>query len=308
VTVRVGDRQLALSNLDKILYPAAGVTKAEVINYYSHIAPVLLPHLAGRPVTMIRYPDGVDRPAFFEKNTPRGAPDWLPRARLPSTSSRESRTGSGTGRGDTIDYPLIPDLPALVWAANLAALELHVPQWRIAPGPTRGLPDRLVFDLDPGEGTTILECAQLAQRLRALLEADGLTPFPCTSGSKGIQLYCPIHTDNPDQPSAYARTLAQQLARETPDTVTAVMAKARRTGKVFIDWSQNNPHKTTITPYSLRGRDHPTVATPITWHEVSTCQRPEQLTFTADDVLHRVDDTGDHLANLTDSAVDLPAP
>jgi bifunctional non-homologous end joining protein LigD len=300
VHVRVGDRQLALSNLDKVLYPADGFTKAEVINYYSRIAPVLLPHLADRPVTMIRYPDGVDHPAFFEKNTPHGAPDWLPRARLPSTGSR--------GSGDTIDYPLIPDLPALVWAANLAALELHVPQWRITPGPVRSLPDRLVFDLDPGEGSTIVECAQVALRLRALLEADGLTPFPCTSGSKGMQLYCPIHTDQPDHPSAYARTVAQQLARETPDTVTAVMAKARRTGKVFIDWSQNNPHKTTISPYSLRGRDQPTVATPITWDEVTTCRQPEQLTFTADDVLHRIQDTGDPLAGMTDSIAEMPIP
>lgn len=298
VTVQVGQRQLSLSNLDKVLYPTDGFTKAEVINYYSRIAPFLLPHLIGRPVTFIRFPNGVDGPQFFEKNVAQGAPDWLPRVTLPSTGSR--------GSGQTIDYPLIEDLPALVWAANLAALELHVPQWTVGPDATRNPPDRLVFDLDPGPGTTVVDCARVAERLRDILLVDGLTPFAKTSGSKGMQVYCAIHTDDPQAPSAYAKTLAQRLARETPDRVTATMAKAARTGRVFIDWSQNNPHKTTIAPYSLRGREHPTVATPVTWDEVQSCEEIADLTFTAEDVLHRVAADGDVIADLTRDHAPLP--
>jgi bifunctional non-homologous end joining protein LigD len=298
ITVRVGDRQLSLSNLDKVLYPADGFTKAEVINYYSRVAPHLVPHLAGRPVTFIRFPDGVDGQQFFEKNVARGAPDWLPTAKLPSTGSR--------GRGETVEYPLIEDLPALVWAANMAALELHVPQWTVGPDDTRNLPDLLVFDLDPGPGTTIVDCARIAERLHDLLVDDGLTPWAKTSGSKGMQVYCGIHTQDAQAPSAYAKALALRLAKQTPDHVTATMAKAARNGRVFIDWSQNNPHKTTIAPYSLRGREHPTVATPVTWDEVRACRQPEMLTFTADDVLRRVDELGDLFAGVADARAALP--
>jgi hypothetical protein len=176
VVVQAGKRQLTLSNLDKALYPD-GFTKGEVINYYSRIAPVLLPHLAGRPVTFIRLPHGVGGQQFFEKNVPKGAPEWLPTVTLPSSGSR--------GHGETIEYVLLEELPALVWAANMAALELHIPQWTVAPDGARGTPDRLVFDLDPGPGTTIVECCRVAERLRELLLADGLTPFAKTSGSKG---------------------------------------------------------------------------------------------------------------------------
>nr|WP_245804855.1 non-homologous end-joining DNA ligase [Amycolatopsis australiensis] len=303
VTVQAGARRLTLSNLDKQLYPS-GFTKGEVVHYYSRVAPVLLPHLAGRPVTFIRFPDGVGDQQFFEKNVPNGAPGWLPSVALPSTGARSRHAE----RGEPITYPLLDELGALVWAANMAALELHVPQWRIDPGPpaARGLPDRLVFDLDPGPGTSIVECCRVAERLHDLLATDGLTPFAKTSGSKGMQLYCGIDVDDPGAPSAYAKRLAQQLARETPDQVTAVMAKAQRTGRVFIDWSQNNPAKTTIAPYSLRGRDSPTVSTPITWDEVRACQRAGQLVFTAEDVLDRIDDHGDLLADLNHTRTALP--
>ncbi|WIX98741.1 DNA ligase D [Amycolatopsis mongoliensis] len=297
ITVQAGNRRLTLSNLDKVLYPADGFTKGEVINYYSRIAPVLLPHLAGRPVTFIRYPDGVDGEKWFGKNVPQGAPSWLRTVRLPSTGSR--------GGGGTIDYPLLDDLPALVWSANMAALELHVPQWTVKAG-TRQPPDRLVFDLDPGPGTSVVDCARVAERLHDVLVADGLTPYAKTSGSKGMQLYCGIRTENASAPSAYAKRLAQRLARETPDSVTAVMAKAQRGGRVFIDWSQNNPAKTTVAPYSLRGRDHPTVSTPVTWDEVRACRHVNHLTFTADEVLDRVEEYGDLLAGLAESAAPLP--
>ncbi|WP_372661712.1 DNA ligase D [Amycolatopsis kentuckyensis] len=298
ITVQAGNRRLTLSNLDKVLYPADGFTKGEVINYYSRIAPVLLPHLAGRPVTFIRYPNGVGGEKWFEKNVPNGAPPWLRTVRLPSTGSR--------GSGDTIDYPLLDDLPALVWSANMAALELHVPQWTVTPDASRRPPDRLVFDLDPGPGTTVVDCARVAERLHDVLVADGLTPFAKTSGSKGMQLYCGIRTDDPAAPSVYAKRLAQQLARETPGAVTAVMAKAQRGGRVFIDWSQNNPAKTTVAPYSLRGRDHPTVSTPVTWDEVRACRHVNHLTFTAEEVLDRVDEHGDLLAGLAENRAPLP--
>ncbi|GLZ42847.1 hypothetical protein Acsp05_64710 [Actinokineospora sp. NBRC 105648] len=300
ITVQAGTRRLTLSNLDKVLYPADGFTKGEVIHYYSRIAPVLLPHLAGRPVTTIRFPDGVDGEQFFEKNTPKGAPPWLPTTRLPSSGSR-----SGRGPG-TIEYPLLDELAALVWIANLAALELHVPQWTIGPGPTRRPPDRLVFDLDPGPDTTIVDCCRVAERLREVLIADGLTPVAKTSGSKGMQIYAGIRTRQPERPSTYAKTLAERFAAQTPELVTATMAKNHRHGKVFIDWSQNNPAKTTIAPYSLRGREHPTVSTPITWDEVHTCHHPDQLVFTADNVLDRIDDHGDLFAIVITTRAALP--
>ncbi|WP_340688392.1 DNA ligase D [Amycolatopsis coloradensis] len=297
IAVQAGRRRLTLSNLDKVLYPD-GFTKGEVINYYSRIAPVLLPHLAGRPVTFIRFPDGVGGEQFFEKNVPHGAPSWLPTVRIARSGAR--------GSGEPITYALLDELAAVVWAANMAALELHVPQWTVDGDGVRRPPDRLVFDLDPGPGTSIVHCCGVAERLRDALTEDGLTPLAKTSGSKGMQLYCAITTDDSAAPSAYAKKLAQRLVRETPDLVTAVMAKAQRSGRVFIDWSQNNPAKTTVAPYSLRGRDHPTVSTPITWDEIRACRRPAQLVFTADDVLERVDDHGDLLADLDTTRAALP--
>jgi bifunctional non-homologous end joining protein LigD len=297
VTVQVGPRRLTLSNLDKQLYPD-GYTKAEVIHYYTLVAPALLPHLAGRPVTFIRFPNGVGGQQFFEKNIAAGAPEWVRTAPLPHSGSR--------GRGGIIEYPLIDDLPALVWAANLAALELHVPQWTVGRGSVRRPPDRVVFDLDPGPDTSIVECARVAERLREILVEDGLTPIAKTSGSKGMQVYCGIRTRNPQRPAEYAKALAERLAAQTPALVTAKMAKALRPGKVFIDWSQNNPAKTTVAPYSLRGRDHPTVSTPLTWDEVAACRHPEDLVFTADDVLVRVEEMGDLFGALADTRAALP--
>ncbi len=297
IAVQAGGRQLTLSNLDKALFPD-GFTKGEVINYYSRIAPVLLPHLTGRPVTFIRFPDGVDGEQFFEKNVPQSAPGWLPTVRIARSGAR--------GSGEAITYALLNELAAVVWAANMAALELHVPQWTVDEDGARRPPDRLVFDLDPGPGTSIVQCCRVAERLHDFLTDDGLTPLPKTSGSKGMQLYCAITTDDPAAPSAYAKKLARRLARETPDQVTAVMAKAHRTGRVFVDWSQNNPAKTTVAPYSLRGREHPTASTPITWDEVRACRRATQLVFTADDVLDRVDEHGDLLADLDATRAVLP--
>ncbi|HJP72747.1 MAG TPA: DNA ligase D [Pseudonocardiaceae bacterium] len=297
MTVQVNDKRVTLSNLDKVLYPADGYTKGEVISYYTHVADVLLPHLRDRPITVVRWPDGVEGQGWFAKNTPPGAPDWLRTARLSGAGSR--------GSGDPVDYPLVDDLAALVWLANLAALELHVPQWTVDAAGNPHLPDRLVLDLDPGEGTSIVECCRVAERLRDLLVADGFTTFATTSGSKGMQLYASIAPTSADAPSVYAKRLAVQLARETPDLVTAVMAKARRQGRVFVDWSQNSLAKTTIAPYSLRGREHPTVATPVTWDEVARCRRATQLVFTADDVLARIVRLGDLLAELNSTRAPL---
>jgi bifunctional non-homologous end joining protein LigD len=294
VTVRAGERQLVLSNLDKPLYPD-GFTKAQVIHYYSTVAPLLLPHLRDRPVTFIRYPNGVGGQHFYEKNVPNSAPSWLRTARLPSGGSR-----------DTVEYALLDELAALVWAANLAALELHVPQWTIDPGGAGRVPDRLVFDLDPGPGTTVVECARVAERLHDVLVADGLAPAAKTSGSKGMQVCAGVRGGLPGDTSAYAKALAERFAAETPDLVTAKMAKALRPGKVFIDWSQNNPAKTTVAPYSLRGRDRPTASTPVTWAEVRACRRAEELVFTAEDVLDRVQDVGDLFAVLLEDRAELP--
>ncbi|GAB2798007.1 DNA polymerase domain-containing protein [Amycolatopsis magusensis] len=250
-------------------------------------------------MTFVRFPYGVGGQQFFEKNVAQGAPPWLTTVTLASRSSRG---------GDTIDYVLLDELAALVWAANMAALDLHIPQWRIGPGSARRPPDRLVFDLDPGEGATVVDCARGAERLHDVLVADGLTPVAKTSGAKGLQVYRGIRTRTPERPSAYAKALAQRFAAETPDLVTANMAKALRPGKVFIDWSQSNPAKTTVAPYSLRGRDRPTVSTPITWNEVRACRQPEQLTSTADPVLDRIDELGDLFAAVDSNRAPLPAP
>ena len=285
VTVDVDGRRLKLSNLDKVLYPEAGFRKGEVIDYYVRIAPVLLPHITDRPLTLLRYPDGVDGQSFFEKDVSRHAPDWVRTAEVPTPGS--------TKGSESADFAVVDDLPTLVWVANLASLELHVPQWKVGPRGGRRDPDLLVFDLDPGAPATIVECCRVAVRLRSLLESDGLTVVAKTSGSKGMQLYAPVQTSNPEQTSDYARSLAEQLAAETPSEVTARMTKSLRRGKVFIDWSQNNPNTTTVAPYSLRARSRPTVSTPLTWDEVAACETVEAMTFTADDVLSRIDTHAD---------------
>ena len=295
VIVDIDGRQVRLSNLDKVLYPATGFTKGQVIDYYSRVAPVLLPHLRDRPVTLVRYPNGVDGKSFFAKNAAAGTPGWVRTATLPSPGSGQDR--------DTLDYVVVDDLPTLVWAANLAGLELHVPQWRVGPDGTATEADLLVLDLDPGPPASVVECARVALLLRDALAADGLTPFAKTSGSKGMQLMVPVLGGDTH---GYARTLAQRLAAAHPGLVVWKMTRADRTGKVLVDWSQNSPAKTTVAPYSLRARERPTVSTPLTWAEVEGCTAAGDLVFTADDVLGRVARDGDLLADLDAARAPLP--
>jgi len=290
-TVQVGDRRLAITNLTKILYPQTGFTKGEVLDYYARVAPVLLPHLAGRPLTRKRYPNGVDGPSFFEKNAPRGTPEWVRTVTLPVPGSTMNR--------ETIDFVIVEDLPTLVWTANLASLELHVPQWKVGPRGAVQDADLLVLDLDPGPPATIVECCEVALLLKRILESDGLTGYAKTSGSKGMQLYAPLRPTPADDTRLYARSLARRLEKQRPDLVVSDMTKALRHGKVLVDWSQNAAAKTTVAPYSLRGRPEPTVSTPVTWDEVAACGSPEELVFLSDAVLNRVAAAdGDLLADL----------
>jgi len=265
VTVEVEGRRLALRNLDKVLYPATGTTKGEVLAYYTAVAPAILPQLRDRPVTRKRWPDGVSGPSFFEKNLPNGTPEWVHRVRLPVPGTTRAR--------ETIDYPLAQDLATLVWLANLAALELHTPQWRVTEAGEVCRPDRIVIDLDPGPPAGLAECCRVAVLVRDTVAAQGFSCLPVTSGGKGMQLYLPLAgtpgTDwDGDQAAGFAKTLAEQLERELPELVVSRMTKTLRPGKVLLDWSQNNPAKTTITPYSLRGRERPTVAAPRHWREI----------------------------------------
>ena len=299
VAVQVDGRTLSLSNLDKVLYPEVGFTKGEVIDYYTRIAPVLLPHLASRALTFKRYPDGVDAQFFFAKNIPQGTPDWVRRVKLPSPGSTKNR--------ETINYPVCDDLATLVWAANLAALELHVPMWRVDKRDQPEHPDLMVFDLDPGPPATIAECCEVAGHVREVLAEDDLVAYPKTSGSKGLQLYVPLDASAPwDDVHAFARRLAQRLEKEHPDLVVWNMKKELRKGKVLVDWSQNNAAKTTIAVYSLRAREHPTVSTPVTWDEVQSCSGPNDLRFTSDQTLARVAEQGDLFAPILDGGQKLP--
>ena len=284
-TVEVDGRRLSLSNLDKVFYPETGFTKGEVIDYYVRIAPVLLPHIADRPMSFQRFPDGVASQGFFAKNAPKGTPDWVRTVRLPAPGSSKDR--------ETLDYVIVGDLPTLVWAANLAALELHVPQWTVGPRGAVREPDRLVLDLDPGAPATVVECAEVALLLKDLVETDGLTPVAKTSGSKGMQVSASITPASDERTSAYARKLAQRLEKERPDLVVSRMAKNLRDGKVFVDWSQNNAAKTTVAPYALRARPEQWVSTPVSWDEVRAARLPADLRFRAEQTLGRVDELGD---------------
>ncbi|MGH3734583.1 MAG: non-homologous end-joining DNA ligase [Micromonosporaceae bacterium] len=301
VRVQVEGRDLELSNLDKPLYPE--FAKAEVIDYYTRVAPVLLPHLADRPVTRLRFPDGVDGQKFFEKNAPSHTPRWVRTVKLPSP-------GSTLGR-DTIHYVVVEELAALVWLANLAALELHTPQWTIGDR-TRmeefavHQPDRLVFDLDPGAPAGLPECLEVALLLRERLADAGLDAYPKTSGRKGMQLVCPVSGSQPsDIISGYAHQLAREIEADHPKLVVSKMAKNLRRGKIFIDWSQNNAVKTTVTPYSLRAEQVPTVSAPLTWEEVEAGGHPR---FTAAGVLDRIDEYGDLMAPVHEPGPPVPAP
>jgi bifunctional non-homologous end joining protein LigD len=283
-TAELDGHRIGLTNLDRVVYPATGTTKAEVIRYYLAIAAVMVPHVRDRPTTRRRWPDGVAGQVFYERNLPDWAPRWLRTVRLEHSDR-------------TVTYPVPRERADLVWFAQSGALELHTPQWRVGPRGARRKPDRLVLDLDPGAPAGLAECAALALRLRERLAQDGAVSVPVTSGSKGIQVYASWPLPGQTTSSAeYARRLAEDLAAETPGEVVATMTRRERGGKVLLDWSQNNPSKTTIAPYSLRGRETPTVAAPRTWSELESGDI-EQLTFDA--VLERAA-TSDPLQVLVD--------
>src|SRR5215467_3548012 len=279
----VEGKKLSVSNLDKVLYPKVGFTKGQVIDYYIRIAPVLLPHLQDRPLTMKRYPNGVDKEFFYEKNCPTHRPNWVQTAKVWSE-----------GNNKFMNYCLAQDLPTLVWAANLADLELHT---SLAKKNDVARPTMMVFDLDPGAPADIVQCCQVGLWLRDLLGKVKLKSFAKTSGSKGLQVYVPLNTPVTfDQTKDLSRALAQLLEGEHGNLVTSNMSKTVRKGKVFVDWSQNDEHKTTICVYSLRARDEPTVSTPVTWDEVGNCLKKKNadlLKFRSDQVLARVEKHGD---------------
>jgi len=279
----VEDRRIQVSNLDKVLYPKVGFTKGEVIDYYIRVASVLLPHLKDRPLTMKRYPDGVEGEFFYEKNCPEHRPKWVQTAQVWSESNDR-----------IMNYCLVQDLPTLVWAANLADLELHT---SLSRKDNIACPTMMVFDLDPGAPAGIIQCCQVGLWLRDLLGKMKLKSFAKTSGSKGLQIYVPLNTSvTYDETKDLSRVLAQHLDREHPDRVTSNMSKAVRKGKVFVDWSQNDEHKTTICVYSLRAREEPTVSTPVSWNEVENCLKKKNadlLKFRFDQVLERVEKLGD---------------
>ena len=281
--LEVAGRKLPVSNLNKVLYPKAGFTKGQVSDYYIRIAPVLLPHLKDRPLTMKRYPNGVDGMFFYEKNCPSHRPDWVKTAKVWSHGNQRD-----------MFYCLAQDLPTLVWAANLADLELHT---SLAKKKDVAKPTMMVFDLDPGPPADIVQCCQVAFWLRDLLTDMKLASWAKTSGSKGLQLYVPLNTPATfDQTKALSRALAEHLEREHPELVVHRMLKSLRTGKVLVDWSQNDEQKTTVKVYSLRAKDHPTVSTPVTWDEVAACLKKKDadlLRFTSDQVLQRVEEMGD---------------
>ena len=294
--VDVAGRKLKLSNFEKVLYPAAGFTKGQVIDYYVRIAPVLVPHLAGRPLTMKRYPEGVDQEFFFEKNAPMHRPDWVKTAPIWSGSNRR-----------TIHFLLANDLATLVWIANLASIELH-PSLSLAADIET--PTMIVFDLDPGPPANIIQCAQVGLWVRDIFTHFGLQSFPKTSGSKGLQLYVPLNTPTSyDHTKPFAHAVARLLEHEHPGLVVSDMKKAVRTNKVFVDWSQNDEHKTTISIYSLRARERPTVSTPVTWEEVESALKKkdaQRLVFESKDVLSRVDKMGDLFAPVLTLKQKLP--
>jgi bifunctional non-homologous end joining protein LigD len=281
--VEVEGKRLTLSNLDKVLYPATGFAKGQIIDYYARIAPALLPHLKGRPVTMKRYPDGVDSEYFYEKNAPKHRPEWVQTASIWSRHNRRH-----------IHYLLVDDLPTLIWLANLASIEIH-PSLSLASDITR--PTMMVFDLDPGAPAHIVQCAQVGIWLHDIFSHWGLESFPKTSGSKGLQIYVPLNTPvTYEETKLFAHALAQLLEHEHRDLVVSDMKKEVRTGKVFVDWSQNDEHKTTVSVYSLRAREHPTVSTPVTWEEVERALKkkdPSLLVFEAPEVLNRFEKLGD---------------
>jgi bifunctional non-homologous end joining protein LigD len=295
VEVEVEGKHLKLSNLDKVLYPAVGFTKGQVIDYYRRIAPVLLPHLRGRPLTLKRYPDGVDGPFFYEKQCPSHRPPWVKTAPIRTNSKK-------------IDFCLANDLPTLVWTANLADLELHT-SLSLAKDIKR--PTMMVFDLDPGAPAAILECAEVGLWLRELLDRLGLQSFVKTSGSKGLQVYVPLNTKTTyDETKPLAHAAARVLEKREPERVVSSMKKSLRKGKVFVDWSQNDEHKTTVCVYSLRARERPTVSTPVTWEEVESAlekRDADELVFDSDTALERAARNGDLFKPVVELKQSIPA-
>lgn len=281
--VDIQGRQLQLSNLEKVLYPEAGFTKGQLIDYYVRIAPVLLPHLKGRPLTMKRYPNGVNGQFFYEKNCPKHRPEWV-----------QTTAVWSDGNDRWMDYCMMQDLPSLVWAANLADIELHT---SLSMGKKIEQPTFIVFDLDPGPPATIVKCCQVGLWVKTIFEKLGLESFAKTSGSKGLQIYVPLNTAvTYEQTKPFAKGLAMLLERAYPGDVVSDMKKALRTNKILVDWSQNDQHKTTINVYSVRAKERPTVSTPVSWDEVAECYRkedPELLVFTTDQTLARVEKNGD---------------
>lgn len=298
VAVEIGGRRLLLRNLDKVFYPAAGFTKADVIDYYVRIAPAVLPHLRDRPLTLKRYPEGVDGEFFYEKRCPRHRPDWLRTEPVWSEGNQEH-----------IRYCVVDDLAALVWLANIADLELHTP---LALAKDFERPTALAFDLDPGPPADVVSCCEVALLLRRLMGRLGLEAFPKTSGSKGLQVYVPLNgRATYDETKAFAHAVARLLERAHPRLVVERMLKSLRTGKVLVDWSQNDQNKTTVCVYSLRARPRPTVSTPLRWAEVERAARTgraEGLSFEASDVLSRVERYGDLFAPVLKLRQELPDP
>ena len=293
VEIEVEGRQISLSNLDKVLYPS-GFTKGEVIDYMARIAPVAIPHLTGRALTFRRYPDGTDTNGFFEKRCPSHRPPWV-----------DVALGPGDRKGG-IEYCRIDETASMVWAANMAAIELHAP---MALAEDLAVPRAMVFDFDPGAPAAIAECCEIAMAVRIVLESVGLEGWCKTSGSKGLQMYVPLNHDGATHEAAadFALAVGQVLEQQLPGRVTTVMAKAERPGKIFVDWSQNAHHKTTIAPYSLRARAEPTVSTPVTWDEVEACAVGSlDLVFTSTDVLERVEEHGDLFADVLTVRQELP--
>jgi bifunctional non-homologous end joining protein LigD len=293
--VEVGGHRLALSNLDKVLYPEVGLTKGQVIDYYTRVAEALLPHMRDRPLTLKRYPNGVDGHFFYEKNCPKHRPSWVKTRRIDTGSKK-------------IDFCVCQDLPTLVWVANLASLELHTSLSRARPIKR---PTMMVFDLDPGPPAGIVDCCRVGLWLRDAMTELGLESFPKTSGSKGLQLYVPLNTADVtyDQTKPLSQALARHLESEHSDMVVSSQKKELRKGKVLIDWSQNDEHKTTVCVYSLRARERPTVSTPLEWREVEAALESEQadaLVFESEEVLERVDQRGDLFAPVLELEQRLP--
>jgi bifunctional non-homologous end joining protein LigD len=298
VDIEVDGHRLKISNMDKVLWPATGFTKAQMIDYYTRIAPVMVPHLAGHPVTLKRYPDGVDAQYFYEKECPAYHPDWVSTATMPSRNVRQR-----------VNFCIVDEVATLVWLANLATIELHT---LLAEGDDLDRPKFIAFDLDPGPPADVTDAAWAAERLREVLEDSGLESFPKVSGSKGIHVYVPLNTKvTYEKSKAFAKAVARNLEKRYPERITSIMRKDARGGKIFVDWSQNDPHKTTVCVYSLRAREKPYVSTPVTWDELEEARRhgkPGPLYFEAWEALKRVEDMGDIFEPVLKLKQKLPQP